>query len=738
LGNSPLIQHLYGRLSSLPAMATAVMAAQSGRLFLWMPVAFGAGSALYLALRFEPGWLILAGALVSAIGLWLAVRMNFGTYLTQSIAIILIFVAGVSVAKLRAERVRAPVMPASGTYIVDALILDVVSTTRDKPKLLLAPIRLKGIRADQTPIKIRVSLRPEALDEGGLRPGQAVHGLMILAAPSGPAYPGGYDFARQAYFEGVGGQGFVPGRLTVYSPPKLNGRLRLITSLNGLRWRISQSIVDKVSKPVGVLPAQEETIGGFAAAMVSGHQAYVSENLLQSMRDSGLAHILSISGLHMAMVGGFSFFFFRGLMAMIPVLALNYPIKKIAAGLAMGFVAAYLVISGAPAPAVRAAVVAWIAFAAILFDRRALSLRALAIAALIVLVMTPEAVIQPGFQMSFAATAALLALAEAQKPSVGEIDVPAWVKMLQKAGTAVGVSLWASLVAGAATAPFTLAFFNRLTPYGLISNLFEAPISTFVIMPALFLGTLMQDTFVGAWLLKLAGLGLIAIRFISDHTAALPGSVIRIASAPPLVAGFAFAGVLIVCLVRGRARWVGLVIALGILVWPRVKPAAVWIDAEGANAAIRQGHQAFALRPEVKLYGYRQWLNHYGLTGINGVPDEDDLPVNGVNGNELSAAYDCKAYVCVPKPSAPYRIGFAFGRKPPKPEALESLCLSSTLVVVRARTVTWPQACNGVNRLAGEDFARLGSMELSRSQGRWLIRASMPLRGQRPWIRPNP
>jgi competence protein ComEC len=292
------------------------------------------------------------------------------------------------------------------------------------------------------------------------------------------------------------------------------------------------------------------------------------------------------------------------------------------------------------------------------------------------------------------------------------------------------------LVAGAATAPFTLAFFNRLTPYDLISNLFEAPITGIVVMPSLFLGTVLSGTVFGVWLLKLAGFGLICVRFISDSVATLPGSVVVLPSAPAFVATLAMAGVLIICLVRGPVRWAGLAIALTILIWPRVKAPDVWIDAEGSNAAIRIGDSAYALRPTVKLYGYRQWLSHYGLKSSD-IPPEDaeDAPSEAQTPTyAMTADYECKAYVCTPRPQARYKIGFAFGRKPLKPEIIERLCRTSELIISRSNVSAWPASCQKVNRLTADDFARLGSVELTRQDGQWLIKASMPLRGQRPWV----
>jgi len=244
-----------------------------------------------------------------------------------------------------------------------------------------------------------------------------------------------------------------------------------------------------------------------AVAMTTGHEAFVTPEDTQAMRDSGLAHVLSISGLHMAIVGGFVFFAVRLFIAAVPPIALRFPGKKIAAVAGLLAVGGYLVLSGAPAPAIRAAVTATVAFLAILLDRRAISLRALAVAALIVLALQPEAVAQPGFQMTFAATAALVALAEAWPPRTREINAPWPILAFQRSVAWLGAALGASLVAGLATTPFAVQHFNRVAVYALPANLATAPITSFLIMPALAVGAALAPLGLGGPFLWLAGFG---------------------------------------------------------------------------------------------------------------------------------------------------------------------------------------------------------------------------------------
>ncbi len=700
--------------------ARQAVAAQDGRLFLWLPVAFGAGAAVYLNLPFEPSWLWLAPVLMVAIlGVMMLRRFNISAQASHFALLFLMLSLGAAVCKLRAEHVSAPVLNAGrGDYRIEAFVVDNVSPSSDEPRLLLAPIAIDGLAEKDLPLRLRVALRPGTVEAANLEPGDMVSAFALLDPPPAPFMPGGYDFARGAWFQGIGGVGLIPGQPKIMSSPPCPWALTALMTLNRLRWRISQQLVATITPEF----SDGRAMGGFAAALVTGDQAFVPQSLIGDMRSSGLAHILSISGVHMAVVGGFVFLALRFSMALLPWLALRVPIKKVAAALSIACVLLYLAIAGAPAPAVRSAVVACVVFAAILLDRRALSLRALAIAAFIVIALTPEAVIQPGFLMSFSATAALLALSETVKPPIAELSVPRWVKWIQATWHGLWLSLVASVAATAATTPFAIAYFNRFTVYGLVSNLFEAPVTGLIVMPALAIGTVTVGTPIGWLALRVAGGGLWLIGRIAAFSAALPHAVITWPSAPAFVLPLSCAGVIWACLMRGHIRWAGVLVASSILWWPRAAPPDVWIDPAGGNAAIRTGDTAYVLRDK-RLYGFEQWTPHYSLATLDGAARDKD--------------YDCSGYACTPLPDTRLRIGFWFSNKPPTDLALTTLCLNSDLVVLRSPLETWPQDCAGVNHISAGDFHHLGALELTRGRDRWVIKAAQPLRGSRFWSRPS-
>jgi competence protein ComEC len=432
-----------------------------------------------------------------------------------------------------------------------------------------------------------------------------------------------------------------------------------------------------------------------------------------------LAHIISISGLHMAIVGGFAFAFARLAVAAWPWLALRVPGKKIAALVGLAAVGGYLVLSGAPPPAERAAITAAVAFAAILVDRQAISLHALALAAMGVLLLQPEAVTEPGFQMSFAATAALVALAEIWPRPVKEIEVPWPIRAIQAAATWTAASIAVSFVAGLATGPFAIQHFNRVSTWGLFANLAVAPISSFLMMPGLALGAALTPLGVGQAPLEVAGWSIGLMNQVAAWAAAAPASQIVVASAPDWVLPVSFLGLLFVCLWRGSLRWAGMPLALAILWAPRPLAPEVWIAADGAAVAVRDGREAVLLRPDVKLFGAELWSRRRGLTPLATEADRD-------------ARFECDHWSCAPGAGASVRLAAAWNLKRPlKDGRLDDLCAGAEIVVLR--NALRPQNCRAPLVLTGDDFAAGGSAELYRSGLRWRIVWAQDLRGRRPW-----
>ena len=679
---------------------------QGLRWRLWAPVAFGGGCAVYFSLRFEPPLWPLALAALSACGVWLGARHRGARRaLTLPLMLLACLALGLAAAKWRTERVAAPIAPAlAEPTVVEGWVVDVDSPGQSGARVVLATTRIRGLAPELTPIRLRATVK-------GLPPppGSPIRLFALVNPPPAPAAPGAYDFGRNAFFQGLGGVAFSLSQTRESRLSRPPWGLRLAMAVNGARFALAQRIVDRLG----------ERTGGIAAAMVTGHETWIGREDLDAMRDSGLAHILSISGLHMAVVGGFVFFTLRLAVAAWPWLALRASGKKIAAVGGLIAVWTYLVVSGAPPPAERAAITASIAFIAILLDRQAITMHALAVAALVVLALQPEAIVTPGFQMSFAATAALVALVESWPPRVREISAPWPILAVQRMGGWLVAACAASLVAGLATGPFAMQHFNRTAVYGLFANLATSPVADFIMMPALALGALLEPIGLGAPFLWLAGKGIDLMLWIGHWTAGLPGAVRTVASAPDYVLPIAFLGVLFVCLWRGRLRWLGLPLAAAVLIWPRAPTPDLWIGDGGTNAAFHRGTDAVVVRPGVREFAADLWSRRRGLT-MTDRPDE---------------GWVCGRFACAPLTADAGPVALWWGRRAPADDALSALCASSPVVSVRAIVASLPDACADTLVLDGADYAKGGAVELWRSGDGWRATWTTDVRGDRPWSR---
>jgi competence protein ComEC len=704
-------------LAAVWAALAREVAAQGRRWSLWAPVAFGSGAAAYFALKIEPGPVLpaalalLAGALAAAAGLWGRSRG-----LTIGLVLAAFASAGFADGKLMTERARAPVLPADiGVAPVEGWVVDVASPSKGRPRVLLAPTRVGALGARDLPARIRLTLQ----DGEAPAPGFAIHAIAILNPPPGPASPGAYDFARDAWFDRVGGVGLALSPPRPVDPGPAPWPLALEMGLNAFRWRLAERLADDLQTVAGGAGA------GLAATVATSHENWLSPDDADDLRNSGLAHMLAIAGLHTAAVTGFVFAFIRLAVAAWPWLALRVSGKKLAAAGGLVAAAAYLAISGAHPPARRAAITASVAFIAILLDRRAISLRSLAIAALVILALQPVAVVEPGFQMSFCATAALVAMAEVWPRRGGKIDAPWFIAWPQHAKDWIIALFMVSLVAGAATAPFAIQHFNRMAAYGLPANLFADFIASALLMPALVVSvigeTLGVDPIFLSPFLAVAGWSGQAILAIAHTFATAPGASQSIPSAPWPALPIAFMGIIAACLWKGRLRWVAAPLGLAVLVWPRPAPPVGWIAADGDNAAIAMDGRAIVLKPKVRQFASQAWAARRGLI----LPFAPDA--------EAELAFDCDRSRCTPHQGVTPALGAWWSKRPPKPDALEALCRASDILVVRAK-VEKPDACNQTVVLGPDAFAQGGAAEIFDAQdGGLLLRWSQPVRGQRPW-----
>ena len=370
---------------------------ETDRWPLWLPVFMGLGIAGYFALGEEPSlWLGPLGFTICGLAGFL-LRDRRGLFIVMLAMLFLSL--GFTAVQWRTFDVAAPVLEKKLDW---ATVQGQVVRVEKFPKCLritLDRLRIQRLDAHKTPHRIRLRLQGK---QPALKPGDWISLRASLSPPPAPAAPGSFDFQRQSYFQGLGAVGFSFGPARVLSQAK---PIQISTFQQMLaQWR--QRITEKV------LAVDHGPVGAIAAALMTGDRSAIPEDVMNKVRDSGLAHLLAISGLHIGLVAGILFICLRGLLVMVPYVALHFAIKKWAAALAIPGVLAYALISGTSIPTLRAFLMISLVLLAVLVDRRGISMRMVAWAAVIVLLFQPESVLGASFQMSFAAVIALIAVYE--------------------------------------------------------------------------------------------------------------------------------------------------------------------------------------------------------------------------------------------------------------------------------------------------------------------------------------
>ena len=587
-----------GRL--IAAIARQLEAEQE-RWFLWLPVLFGSGIALYFALPAEPPTLVALMPAVAALALHLAGPRSglLGLFTAALLAAGL----GAAAAKLRTEAVRAPVLQ-SQTRPLDVYgHVELIEPRAGKgQRLTIRVTALEKHEAHAWPVRVRVVTRVE---NKALRPGDAVRLKATLNAPPGPSLPGDYDFARSAWFKRLGAVGYSDGPAEIdvnaAGPPLA---LRIGAAIARVRQAIGQRIL-------AALPGQT---GAIANALITGERGGISEATNQAFRDSGLFHILSISGLHMVIMAGAVFLCIRVALAAIPAIALRYPIKKWAAAGAMAGAFCYLMISGAEFATVRSYIMISIMFLAVLLDRPALALRNVALAALAILLVWPESLFDAGFQMSFAAVVALVSAYEWLRLSDAAQRGPFRRGVFASVLLFLGGILTSTLVAGLAVAPFGVYHFHNTQQFAMLANLMAIPICNFVVMPAALAALVAMPFGLEAAPLRAMGLGIDAMVWCAHAVASLPGAVGRVPAIPTHAFALIVAGGLWCALWGTRWRLLGVVpIALGLMLAPTAQRPDVLVGRGAALVAVRGADgKLSALAGRGSAFELARWLEHDG------------------------------------------------------------------------------------------------------------------------------
>ncbi len=571
---------------------------QRGTLVLWAPVGLTFGIWFYFSLPQEPSSWLTAFIAVLALGL---LPFSRARGIAAFIAIVL---AGFVLAKLRTEYAATPLLKSpTGEVAVVGIVTDSQGASTKRATLLVQPSEIEGVIRDKMPSALRLT----NFTRNGSPPiGARVAFKARLAPIASPTMPGGFDYGRQLYFQSIGGTGRITSPIAVIGQTTPPGLL-LSRHLNDLRLAIGNRIRQHL----------KGTIAALADAIITGERAAIPKDINKSLQISGLAHILSISGLHMSLAAGGVFWVIRALLALIPPLAQNYPIKKWAAVAALAFGFIYMLLAGSQPATQRSYIMLAVIFLAVLVDRPAISLRNLALAALLILVTQPESAIQASFQMSFMAVMGLAAFFEywnsRNRNEEHRVESRA-VIVLRRLFTIITASILTTLVAGAFSSIPAAYHFGRLAPYGVLANGLAIPVMSILVMPSALLSIVLMPFGLEGLPLAVLGSGLQLVLAISGYVADLPGAQRVIPQLPIASAVFLASGASVICLLRGKGRWAGAVLVIaGVALTQFPAVPDIFIERTAATVAFRNAAGELVLVDTHKgRFAAEKWLQANG------------------------------------------------------------------------------------------------------------------------------
>ncbi len=557
-------------------------------------MAFGVGIGIYFLLPVEPSSVQITGALVAALGAALVIRRTQIFYLMLT-AFLSLALLGFGYSAIQTRLVAAPVLSYHYYGAIEGRIVNLDRSASNAPRVTLDQIYLPGKSAAETPQYVRVSLQG-MIPEGAIRPGGRITLTGSLSPPSPPVEPGGFDFRRMAWFMQLGAVGYT--RNPVLPIAEQSGGLGIW--LFEHRLRIADAIREH-------LPGQT---GAFAAAIVTGDRSEIDPLVMEKLRVTNLAHLLAISGLHMGLLSGFVFALIRYGLALIPAVSLRLPVKKIAAVVALLAGLAYLALSGANVATQRAFIMTSVVLVAVLLDRPALTLRAVSLAAMIILLIKPYSLLEAGFQMSFAATIALISTYEGLRGTGfwRTLNTPRW-RFIRP----IFALFLTSAVAGAATAPISAFYFNQLSQYGLLANLLSVPVMGLLVMPGAVLAALLTPFGLEGLALQVMGYGINWIIGIAGFIAGLEGAVTPVKSGPPMALVMIALGGLLLFLWHGRERFVGVILGgVACFIWWQTDRPTVLISDDGRLMGVMTEDGRALSKPRGHSYEARIWMENDG------------------------------------------------------------------------------------------------------------------------------
>ncbi len=564
---------------------------------LWLPLALVAGIWSYFALLTEPGWQLAAacGAVAIVLVVWLRNR-TFAVLCAAALV-------GFGLAKLRTEMVYTPLLRAFEPMVrVEGHVASSAYYSKSQVQLLIDVASISDVPPDEVPRRVRLIVK---LAGSPIQVGDKIVLVANLEPLTRPEYPGGFDLARQLYFQSIGATGRAKEFVAIDSGD-VPLRYRVTRMVHQLRVHIGSRIRAAIEGP----------LGAFAEALVTGERAAIPRAMTESLQSSGLFHVLSISGLHMTLVAGTVFWFVRALLALFPHAALRWPIKKYAAVVAILIGFFYMVLADFGAATERSYIMIAVMFFAMLVDRPAISLHNLALAAILILGFQPEEAVSAGFQMSFMAVVGLAAFYGWWSGRETERKLPqsrVW-RLFTKFSRGVVAALITTLIAGSLSGVVASHHFGRLAPFGTVSNILALPLISFIVMPMALIGTLLIPFGLEHYPFAVLGQGLDGVMWISNTVASWRGANFPLPALPAsLTIGLCVAA-MVFCTCKTQWRWAAVPIAVVSLFtgFPQ-NEAGLLIDSKLRNVALQT--EDGVLVPAVKArgqYAFKNWARRAG------------------------------------------------------------------------------------------------------------------------------
>jgi len=575
-----------------------------GHGFLLVPVAMGLGSIFWFLNPVEP--LLWASSPIFIVLALVASIIRHGWPRVVLTFACLIF-AGTVLAGIESWRRSTVILDSAVTTDVEGVVERSEAAGTGRLRYIVAVRQTANPTLRRPPLRVSLLARAQ---HAPFENGAVISGRARLSPPSGPALPGLHDFSFSSYFDGIGAVGYF------YRAPQQAGGREPEGGWSELALRrlfeLRRQIGDRIRQTA---PGDA---GAFAAAIVTDERRAISNDTVEALRISGLAHIVAISGLNMALAAGIFFVGLRSALALVPGVAQAWPVKKLAAGGALAMVTCYYLISGFGVSAQRAYIMMAVMLVAVLLDRPSISLRNVALSALIILVWTPSEILGPSFQMSFAATIALVAGYAAwsrradssdNEPSPVSHPLVTWIASGWR--FVLGI-IATSLIGSLATTMFSVEHFHRIATYGLAANLAAMPIISFLVMPSGLAAMLLMPFGLDGPFIGIMAQSLEWVIVIARHVAGWGGDVV-VGQQHPWFLPLGVFGFLLLTLSRTWIRYSGLpfLLAAIILFWVKpVQPAASILIAEDGNlVAYRNADRVIVNRKRPSEFIFRQWLH---------------------------------------------------------------------------------------------------------------------------------